>query len=72
MALRYQAEAPKKAAPGQMLLVVHDFEARSADELSLAKGDRIELIERDDDFGDGWYLGRHMVNGTTGLFPEGE
>ena len=49
-----------------------DFEARSPDELSLAKGDRIELIERDDDFGDGWYLGKHMQNGKTGLFPEGE
>jgi len=49
-----------------------DFIARSPDELSLAKGDRIELIERDDDFGDGWFLGRHMNNGNTGLFPEGE
>ncbi|KAK5011875.1 hypothetical protein LTR60_004678, partial [Cryomyces antarcticus] len=47
-----------------------DFAARSPDELSLAKGDRIELIERDDDFGDGWFLGRHMQNGNTGLFPE--
>ena len=59
------------APPGSILLVVHDFIARSADELSLAKGDRIELIERDDDFGDGWFLGRHMNNGNTGLFPEG-
>jgi hypothetical protein len=49
-----------------------DFEARSPDELSLLKGDRIELIERDDDFGDGWYLGKHIQNGKTGLFPEGE
>ena len=49
-----------------------DFEARSPDELSLRKGDRIELIERDDDFGDGWYLGKHLPDGKTGLFPEGE
>ena len=48
-----------------------DFEARSADELSLSKGDKVELIERDDDFGDGWYLGKHALNGKTGLFPEG-
>ena len=40
--------------------------------MSLFKGDRIELIERDDDFGDGWYLGKHLQNGKTGLFPEGE
>ncbi|KAK5741895.1 polar growth protein [Elasticomyces elasticus] len=58
------------ATPGSLLLVVHDFVARSQDELSLAKGDRIELIERDDDFGDGWFLGRHLGNGGTGLFPE--
>ncbi|TVY73177.1 Protein BOB1 [Lachnellula suecica] len=42
----------------------------SADELSLSKGDRVELIERDDDFGDGWYLGKHLMNGSSGLFPE--
>lgn len=64
--------ARDEARPGTILLVIHDFHARSADELSLAKGDRIELIERDDDFGDGWFLGRHMVNGSSGLFPEGE
>ena len=49
-----------------------DFEARSSDELSLLKGEKIELIERDDDFGDGWYLGKHLFNGKIGLFPEGE
>ena len=52
-------------------LQIDDFQARSADELSLARGDQIELIERDDDFGDGWYLGKHLQDGRTGLFPEG-
>ncbi|KAH8599099.1 hypothetical protein B0O99DRAFT_683086 [Bisporella sp. PMI_857] len=56
--------------PGQILIVIHDFSARSSDELSLSKGDRVELIERDDDFGDGWYLGRHISSGQSGLFPE--
>ncbi|MCJ1464574.1 polar growth protein [Pseudocyphellaria aurata] len=70
MALRHLGGSPKKALPGQMLLVIHDFEARSPDELSLQKGERIELIERDDDFGDGWYLGKHAQNGRVGLFPE--
>ncbi|KAG8533707.1 uncharacterized protein KY384_001448 [Bacidia gigantensis] len=55
---------------GDLLLVIHDFEARSSDELSLYKGDKIELIERDDDFGDGWYLGKHTKTNKTGLFPE--
>ncbi|KAI1462697.1 hypothetical protein F4805DRAFT_408961 [Annulohypoxylon moriforme] len=59
-----------KPDSGDILVVIHDFQARSSDELSLAKGDRVELIERDDEFGDGWYLGRHMVNGNSGLFPE--
>jgi hypothetical protein len=53
-------------------ILADEFEARSPDELSLAKGDKIELIERDDDFGDGWYLGKHLENGRTGLFPEGD
>ncbi|KAL8971766.1 MAG: hypothetical protein Q9183_000900 [Haloplaca sp. 2 TL-2023] len=70
MAFRQFGGSPKKALPGENLLVIHDFEARSPDELSLAKGERIELIERDDDFGDGWYLGKHLKNGKTGLFPE--
>lgn len=48
-----------------------DFIARGSDELTLTRGDRVELVERDDDFGDGWYLGKHLTNGATGLFPEG-
>ncbi|KAK3946009.1 protein BOI2 [Diplogelasinospora grovesii] len=64
--------APGSTKPevGEILLVIHDFQARSSDELSLAKGDRVELIERDDEFGDGWFLGKHLVNGNSGLFPE--
>ncbi|KAK3301223.1 uncharacterized protein B0H64DRAFT_353088 [Chaetomium fimeti] len=64
--------APNSNKPdvGDTLLVIHDFQARSSDELSLTKGDRVELLERDDEFGDGWYLGKHMANGNSGLFPE--
>lgn len=54
------------------MIELDDFSARSSDELSLSKGDRVELIERDDEFGDGWYLGRSLVNGSSGLFPEGK
>ncbi|KAH7138534.1 polarized growth protein Boi2 [Dendryphion nanum] len=59
-----------QARPGDVLVVVHEFQARSPDELSLARGDRIELIERDDDFGDGWFLGRNTATNDSGLFPE--
>jgi hypothetical protein len=48
-----------------------EFSARSPDELSLRRGDRIELVERDDDFGDGWFLGKNTESGENGLFPEG-
>ena len=63
--------AAKLSYNGGLIQCLDDFEARSNDELSLSKGDRIELIERDDDFGDGWYLGKHTQNGKSGLFPEG-
>ncbi|OAA50730.1 polarized growth protein [Cordyceps fumosorosea ARSEF 2679] len=66
---RGPADGPRPEV-GDTLFVIHDFHARSSDELSLGKGDRVELIERDDEFGDGWFLGRHLLNGNTGLFPE--
>lgn len=53
------------------ICAIDDFEARGADELTLRRGDRIELVELDDGFGDGWYLGKQMKTGTTGLFPGG-
>ncbi|KAB5554697.1 hypothetical protein GE09DRAFT_137343 [Coniochaeta sp. 2T2.1] len=64
------APAASRPETGDILVVIHDFVARSSDELSLSKGDRVELIERDDEFGDGWFLGKHLVNGNSGLFPE--
>jgi hypothetical protein len=69
--LAYCSLSTALANPHALLLVADDFQARSSDELSLAKGDRVELIERDDEFGDGWFLGRHLVNNNNGLFPEG-
>ena len=71
---RVLAPSPCLGKTGPLLTwrwIVDDFQARSSDELSLAKGDRVELLERDDEFGDGWFLGRHMANANTGLFPEG-
>jgi hypothetical protein len=47
------------------------FEARSSDEITFKKGDAVVLIERDDGFKDGWYLGQHQVNHKVGLFPAG-
>ncbi|KAK2744608.1 polar growth protein [Myotisia sp. PD_48] len=64
-----RSELPKNARPGDILLVVHNFEARGADELTLRRGNKVELLELDDGFGDGWYLGRHLGENRTGLFP---
>ncbi|OAL47331.1 polarized growth protein Boi2 [Pyrenochaeta sp. DS3sAY3a] len=65
-----QRSHTESCRPGDTLVVVHEFLARSPDELSLRRGDRIELIERDDDFGDGWFLGKNTETGENGLFPE--
>ena len=37
----------------------------------MRRGDKIELAELDEGFGDGWYLGKLLKTGITGLFPGG-
>lgn len=69
MAYRRQQDLQKQLSAGDLLVVVHDFDARSGDELTLRRGERIELLEMDDDFGDGWYLGKHLGREQNGLFP---
>lgn len=59
------------AADVERRAATDEFKARTEDELSMTKGDRVQLIERDDGFDDGWYLGRHCGTGVTGLFPQG-
>ncbi|CAN6618973.1 protein BOB1 [Trichomonascus vanleenenianus] len=54
----------------EYLLGIHDFKGRSDDELSLKKGDHIQVIENDAAFGDGWYIGRNLTTGEAGLFPK--
>ncbi|KAL2359989.1 hypothetical protein RJZ56_007157 [Blastomyces dermatitidis] len=62
-------ELPQGVCPGDILIVVHDFIARGTDELTLRRGDKVELLELDEGFGDGWYLGKHVAENRTGLFP---
>ncbi|KAK6387697.1 polar growth protein [Exophiala oligosperma] len=69
MALSAQQRHLAALQPGDLLVVIHDFDARSPDELTLRKSDQIELVELDEGFGDGWFLGRHLQHGNTGLFP---
>lgn len=50
--------------------VVKDFTARLNDELTMAKGDVVELISDDSEFGDGWYMGKNLSTGMVGLYPK--
>ncbi|KAB5594201.1 Protein pob1 [Ceratobasidium theobromae] len=47
----------------------HDFVPEHDDEIEFRAGDRIEIIEKDELYGDGWWQGRGP-NGKVGLFPE--
>ncbi|GAA5964762.1 hypothetical protein JCM3765_002546 [Sporobolomyces pararoseus] len=48
---------------------LHAFEAENDDELAFEAGERIVVLERDDQYGDGWYQGRNP-RGEVGLFPQ--
>ncbi|GAA5873399.1 hypothetical protein JCM16303_001114 [Sporobolomyces ruberrimus] len=48
---------------------LHAFEAENEDELAFEAGERIIVLERDDQYGDGWYQGRNP-RGEVGLFPQ--
>lgn len=39
---------------------VHTFAAEHGDELEFEAGDRIEVLEKDDAFGDGWWRVSHF------------
>ncbi|KAL1413569.1 hypothetical protein Q8F55_001343 [Vanrija albida] len=47
---------------------IHTFVAEHGDELEFSAGEKIEVLEKDDAFGDGWWKGRN-TKGEEGLFP---
>lgn len=49
---------------------IHTFKGRSEDELTVEKGDYIEVLEDDSAFNDSWYFGRNLTSFGTGLFPK--
>ncbi|KAH8977537.1 hypothetical protein EDB92DRAFT_1916615 [Lactarius akahatsu] len=47
----------------------HDFVPEHEDEISFRAGERIEVVEKDEQYEDGWWQGRNLA-GKVGLFPE--
>lgn len=64
-------DLPSKFMANKQSWLIDDFNARGDDELPLRKGEKVELVELDDGFGDGWFLGKDLKTGNTGLFPGG-
>ncbi|KAG0797336.1 hypothetical protein G6F26_001545 [Rhizopus arrhizus] len=52
----------------EVLYSAHKFSAENADEISLAIGEKIVILEKDEGFNDGWWKGRNE-KGEVGLFP---
>ncbi|MBW0520971.1 hypothetical protein O181_060686 [Austropuccinia psidii MF-1] len=52
-----------------VVYAVHDFQAENPDELSFSAGEAIQVTEKDDQYGDGWWQGRNL-KGDFGLFPQ--
>ncbi|GAA6036685.1 hypothetical protein NBRC10512_003519 [Rhodotorula toruloides] len=63
--------APQLKAPGKedVVWALHTFEAENEDELTFEAGEKIVVLERDDQYGDGWFQGRNE-RGEIGLFPQ--
>ncbi|KAF9236189.1 hypothetical protein BU15DRAFT_50332 [Melanogaster broomeanus] len=53
----------------EYVYALHDFMPEHEDEISFRAGQPIEVIERDDQYGDGWWQGRNIA-GKIGLFPQ--
>ncbi|KAL6307047.1 hypothetical protein BKA93DRAFT_770292 [Sparassis latifolia] len=53
----------------EYVYALHDFVPEHEDEIAFKVGERIEVIEKDDEFGDGWWKGRN-TSGADGLFPQ--
>ncbi|KAL4076379.1 hypothetical protein J3A83DRAFT_4370556 [Scleroderma citrinum] len=53
----------------EYVYALHDFLPENEDEISFGAGEPIEVLEKDDQYNDGWWQGRNL-EGTTGLFPQ--
>lgn len=53
----------------EYVYALFEFAPENPDEINFKAGDRIEVVEKDDVYGDGWWQGR-TDNGNAGLFPQ--
>ncbi|KAL1702427.1 hypothetical protein EV121DRAFT_281858 [Schizophyllum commune] len=53
----------------EYVYALHDFIPENDDEIDFKAGERIEVVEKDDLYGDGWWKGRNLA-GKVGLFPQ--
>ncbi|KAG6829037.1 hypothetical protein H0H87_012807 [Tephrocybe sp. NHM501043] len=53
----------------EYVYALHDFLPENDDEVPFHAGERIEVVEKDDLYGDGWWQGRNLA-GRIGLFPQ--
>ncbi|KAG5716742.1 Protein pob1 [Termitomyces sp. T112] len=53
----------------EYVYALHDFTPEHEDEVSFHAGERIEVIEKDEQYSDGWWQGRNLA-GQVGLFPQ--
>ncbi|KAJ7847871.1 hypothetical protein B0H13DRAFT_2091141 [Mycena leptocephala] len=53
----------------EYVYALHDFLPEHEDEVSFHTAERIEVVEKDDLYGDGWWRGRNLA-GRVGLFPQ--
>jgi hypothetical protein len=44
----------------EYVYALHDFEPQNDDEIAFVAGERIEVLERDDAYGDGWWTVRFL------------
>ena len=58
------------ASMPEYVYALHDFTPENEDEIQFSAGDRIEVIEKDEVYQDGWWQGRNLI-GKVGLFPQG-
>ncbi len=46
----------------EYVYALHDFEPQNDDEIAFVAGERIEVLEKDDAYGDGWWTVRcHLL-----------